>query len=440
MRCGNCGLARGNHSRSCECVPAWVWRNPEVMAAVGERDAQKVIQFLRRRVKSLSQESLARMCGVSQSTVNRAEAGKGLTDRRKANEALQGLGAPLEQAVTESASSGAPRSHRRIPQVGPILNVNELAHTLIGHAAPSSSPPEPFSLTGLSQEVRRVKAAYQACRYTEAAGRLPRILRHLGQTPSDLEEEARRLWLQARADAYHVTASVLLKCDERGLAWLAADRSHQAAQATQDPVLVGSSVRVYVRALMRERHYRTAADLAVSTAEQLEPPVGSSSTASAVSVYGSLMLIGAVAAARQEERTRALSLLDEAEQAARRLGGDHNHRWTAFGPTNVLLHRVSTAVELGDAGQAVHQARRIDTTRVAPVEREVVLHLDTARAFAQWGKLREAHEALTTAERLAPEELKERPMVHRLVDELRTRSTGHLKRDFVHLADRVGVV
>jgi transcriptional regulator with XRE-family HTH domain len=65
------------------------------MAAVRERDAQRVIQFLRRRVKPLSQEALARMCGVAQSTVARAETGTGLSDRRKAVEALRGLGAPL---------------------------------------------------------------------------------------------------------------------------------------------------------------------------------------------------------------------------------------------------------------------------------------------------------------------------------------------------------
>ncbi len=439
MRCGNCGRVRGGHRGACECVPAWVWCDPEVVAAVHERDAQWVIQFLGLRVEGLSQEALAGMCGVAQSTINRAEAEKGLTDRRKAYEALQGLGAPLEEPVTASASSEPPRSHHRIPQVGPILNLNELTRTLIGHATPSPGHLETSSLTRLSQEVRRIKAAYQACRYTETASRLPRVLRHLDQEPSVLGEEAHNRWLQVRADAYHVTASVLLKCDEQGLAWLAADRSHQAAQASQDPVLVGSSARVYVRALMRERHYRTATDSAVSTAERLNHPT-SSSTASAVSVYGSLMLIGAVAAARHEDRARALSLLDEAAQTASRLGGDHNHRWTAFGPTNVLLHRVSTAVELGDAGQAVHQARQIDPARVPLMERKVVLHLDTARAYTQWGKLREAHTALTTAERLAPEELKERPMVHRLVDELRTRSTGHLKRDFVQLADRVGVV
>ncbi|WP_236572315.1 helix-turn-helix transcriptional regulator [Nocardiopsis sp. FR4] len=64
-----------------------------MIGAVRERDAQAVVRFLRRRVRSLSQEALARMCGVAQSTITRAEAGRGLTDRRKAMEALRGLGA-----------------------------------------------------------------------------------------------------------------------------------------------------------------------------------------------------------------------------------------------------------------------------------------------------------------------------------------------------------
>jgi len=147
MRCGNCGRVRDGHRGACECVPAWVWRDPEVVAAVHERDAQWVIQFLRLRVKGLSQEALAGMCGVAQSTINRAEAGKGLTDRRKAYEALQGLGAPLEEPVTASASSESPRSHHRIPQVGPILNLNELTRTLIGHATPSPGHLETSSLS-----------------------------------------------------------------------------------------------------------------------------------------------------------------------------------------------------------------------------------------------------------------------------------------------------
>ncbi|MFE9244956.1 helix-turn-helix domain-containing protein [Nocardiopsis sp. NPDC006938] len=79
-----------------------------MLTAVRERDAQRVIQFLRRRVKNLSQEALAGMCGVAQSTINRAEAGKGLTDRRRAVEALQGLGAPLENEDRVMPLTGFP--------------------------------------------------------------------------------------------------------------------------------------------------------------------------------------------------------------------------------------------------------------------------------------------------------------------------------------------
>lgn len=95
MRCGNCGRDRDGPREVCECIPSWVWRDPEMVAAVRERDAQRVVQLLRRWVKNLSQEALARMCGVAASTITRAEAGRGLTDRRRAYEALQGLGAPL---------------------------------------------------------------------------------------------------------------------------------------------------------------------------------------------------------------------------------------------------------------------------------------------------------------------------------------------------------
>ncbi|MEV6820995.1 XRE family transcriptional regulator [Nocardiopsis dassonvillei] len=319
-----------------------------------------------------------------------------------------------------------------------MLNLDELASALTPHAMPPSMSTRPFSLTELAGEARQAKADYQGCRYTAASGRIPRVLNALEQAEPVHDDTIRRHLNRVKADAYHVAASVLLKCDERGLAWLAADRSFRAAEATHDPVLIGSSSRVYVRALMRERRYRAAVDLAVSGAERVHRQARPSTSAS-LSVYGSLLLSGAVAAAKREDRDSSLSLLDEATDAARRLGGDHNHRWTAFGPSNVLLHRVSTAVELGDAGQAVEQARRVRLEHVHLSERRVVLHVDTARAFTQWGKLREAYTELTAAESLAPEELKERPMAHRLIEELRARSSGHLKRGLTQLADRVGV-
>ena len=51
-------------------------------------------------------------------------------------------------------------------------------------------------------------------------------------------------------------------------------------------------------------------------------------------------LVGAVALAEWE-------LLDHADQTAGRLGGDYNAYWTAFGPTNVISHRIRAAFALG---------------------------------------------------------------------------------------------
>jgi hypothetical protein len=43
---------------------------------------------------------------------------------------------------------------------------------------------------------------------------------------------------------------------------------------------------------------------------------------------------------------------------------DHQSlRWTAFGSTNVKLHRVHVAVTLGDAGTALDVARTVDVSK-----------------------------------------------------------------------------
>ena len=82
-------------------------------------------------------------------------------------------------------------------------------------------------------------------------------------------------------------------------------------------------------------------------------------TVDSVAVYGALLLRGAIAAARAEDRDTAGTMLDEAERAAARLGQDGNDRWTGFGPNNVLQHRVTVALDLGDAGTAIAFARQV---------------------------------------------------------------------------------
>ena len=97
--------------------------------------------------------------------------------------------------------------------------------------------------------------------------------------------------------------------------------------------------------------------------------------------------------------------LAEAEQTAQRLGHDANHMWTAFGPTNVAIHRVSAAMELGDVQIAADQGPRVDTSTL-PLERRVRHTLELARAYSAQNRTDEALALVLDAEELAPEQVR----------------------------------
>jgi hypothetical protein len=111
------------------------------------------------------------------------------------------------------------------------------------------------------------------------------------------------------------------------------------------------------------------------------------------------------------------------------VGHDGNAHWTAFGPTNVELHQVAAAVCLGDAGAAIDLASHVDLTPIALAERKAAFVIDVEHAITQWGKYDKALDAVRTAESYAPEEVRSRRSVHRLIGEIAERSPIRLQRD-----------
>ncbi|MDA2809048.1 helix-turn-helix transcriptional regulator [Nocardiopsis sp. RSe5-2] len=458
-------------------VPAWAWEREEARGLLQARDVPGLLRFAQ-RFGGASQTRLASATGISQGRISeilngrktvvafevyeRVAEGIGMPDTARM---LFGL-APKDVAAFTANRPPATQAEQAVPPqfaplreeadedvrrrdfvglagatlfqaaTGPALSFDDIAAALTRYAGPpAAGPAARYDVAGLSKDVHRAKAGYQACHYTAVAKRLPQLLSRLDDAASALEGDERLRVHTLRAEAYHVAASVLLKTEERGLAWLAADRSMRAARDSENPTTAGASARVLTRALMRDRHYRAAADFASDAAQRVAEGT-EEHTPDSLSVYGALLLSGSVAAAQREDRAQALILLEEAEDAGRRLGGDHNYQWTAFGPTNVLLHRVNAAVELGDAGSAIDYARRIDLDNIDVTERKAMLFVDASRAYSQWGKLDKAYQALATAERIAPEELATRPMVRGLLDDLRSRSTGHLHTSITELAER----
>jgi hypothetical protein len=285
----------------------------------------------------------------------------------------------------------------------------------------STKPAAPGALTAALSEVRR---AYQHSRYGAAVVALPDLLANVQRVRADIEGQQ---VAALEAEAYQVASGLLLKCGEPALAAIAAERCRTAAERSEDELAIACGARAFAHCLMASGHASEGAELAVNFADRLAAHV-SMRTPEALSVYGALLLRGAIAAARKEDRDQAYDLLDSAERAADLVGADLNLRWTAFGPANVLAHRVAVAVDLGDAGSAVAYAKKIEMATLELPERKAMVLLDTARALTQWGKLERAFDAIRQAERFAPEEVRRRPSVHQMIVELSQRSPAPLQR------------
>jgi hypothetical protein len=157
---------------------------------------------------------------------------------------------------------------------------------------------------------------------------------------------------------------LLGKVGEADLAWIASERGLAAAHRSDNPVIVGSLFRSVTHSLLSNGRHSAAVQLTADAADYLRPFLGQAS-AELLAIYGTLCLAGSMAAARNEDRssTQDQDLLQEADQAARRIGRDGNWMWTAFGPTNVSIHRVATSMEFGDVQIAVDLGPRLDWTR-----------------------------------------------------------------------------
>jgi hypothetical protein len=193
--------------------------------------------------------------------------------------------------------------------------------------------------------------------------------------------------------------------------------------------------------LLRADQPEEAEHVAVGMATALEPHTRSDAPV-VVSLAGALWLIASVVAGRRTDRWEAQARLDRAEALSGLLGQDANHAWTAFGPTNVAIHRVSVAAELGDAGEALRVAAAVETSRLPEglASRRAQVHLDLAWAQAQRKRDAEATLHLLDAERIAPEAIRHNIIAQELVREMLARGNRTQTTALAALARRAGLL
>lgn len=465
-------------------IPGSIWNRPDMLAALQSRDIAHVFRLVRQHA-GMSQTAIGSLIGMSQGKVSGIMAGnqqvttldvyERIADGlRLPDTARTTLGlAPRKISARDGSDSGVPatigstRSVERDPRpeeggavrrrefvgltgaalFGAILaatepapdpagsGIDDLATALTEAPLPTT---EPADLARLTSTVNAAKRKYQACKYGEVLTILPPLLRSLRTASSAVDGIYQRKTQALTAEAYHVAASILLKQGDKGLAWLAADRSVSAAQLSDVPLMIGSSARIITHALMDGGHHRAAASNASGAAQRMDAAL-TQPTADDLSVYGSLLLRGSIAAAHNGDRHTSTELLDQAEQAGGRLGHEGNHMWTAFGPNNVLCHRVSAALRFGDAGTAIEYARRVDLEALPINERKAVLLLDVTRAFLMWGKHDQALHTIQAAGQIAPEEITGRPRTRQLVGDLVATAPISVRREAREFADAHGI-
>lgn len=395
---------------------------------IGER-----IAWYRRR-RGMSQEVLAGLVGRTVDWLSKVENDRIPLDRLSVIKTVaEALDVSLGDLLAEpSLVDWTPDSgHRTVPALrDALLDYRRIA--LFDRSGPVG---EAILVERLTRDVADLWEVYQASRFGYVTARLPWLLARAHATAEERSTDpgAQRLL----GLSYQLAAVQLTKLGEAELAWIAADRGLVAAQHSDDLAVTGSLARSVVHALLSAGKYTEAVRLTGDTADLLRPGLAAP-TPEITSVYGTLFLAGAMAAARAEDRATTRTFLAEADTAADRLGRDANYLWTAFGPTNVDIHRVATAGELGDVQVAIDLGPRVDTSPL-PMERRIRHALELARAYSLWNRLDDALAILLDAERLAPEQVRYHYLGRQLTLTWLRRSRGKPSTMLLALARRLHV-
>lgn len=421
-------------------------------------DAGNIVRAARLMV-GMTLADLGRLCGYSASQISRYERGiQPLTDvilLRRFAEALAiphelfGLTSPahvqgtrhadIKSALPPTAGPNVVRNFRREDGDDPVRRRELLAGAAGLASAAFVSPAAsrvrtaddlsagledllygrtagPVPATTLQTAIAAKREDFQAARYDRLAAGLSGLVGTAIATRQCAGSDRQGVTSSLLAEAYIVAANFVVKLNDDPLALTLADRALQSAEAGDDPLTVADARRAVATALRRTGRRAKARDLLVSAASDIEPARHASPEQ--LSMYGTLLEVAAYTAAIDGNRSAASEFIAEAKAAATRLGRDANYRYTVFGPANVTLYQISIAEVLGDIGTAIEHAKTLTPAAIPTAERRGRYWIDVARAYHQWNKPVPCYRALLAAERAAPAEVRYRPPVHRMAEDL----------------------
>ena len=403
------------------------------MQVVGDR-----IAYHRKRL-GLSQVEFAGLVGRSESWVSQVERGVRPVDRMSV---LQKVADVLSVPVTElRADDEQPQDTGERPEAFDTIRSALTGHPAIGTVLGAAQ--RAVSRDALDEMCKRHSEVWElvhAGRYTKLAPVLASLIPDLESAARNAQSEELRISArELLTDTYQAAAAALSKLGETDAAWIAADRAGLIAESIGEPLAVAASMFRMAHVFLSLGRIDQAQQVANATSQALKSTIDRESTPEALSLYGAFHLVLAIAAARDNDRSAAYDHLDIARDISIRVGQDRNDYGTEFGPSNVAIHAVGVAVELGDAGHALDLAREVNTEQLSPERRSRYL-IDLAVAHAMRRQIGEALRDLQEAETIAPEQTRTHRVARDVARDLLQLSSLRPRPELRELAERFGVL
>jgi transcriptional regulator with XRE-family HTH domain len=384
---------------------------------------------VRRQLRGWSIRYAADRAGLSHSTLSRIEKGRVSVDNRFT---IAGIAAALECPVAEL--TGQPGTPADRDAAAARAAAPAILQALIETDLSQDPTTTPRPIEALEQEAALIGTLRLGCDYTRAARLLPPLLRETHAATRGPDRQTALRLLARTAD----TASFVVRYIGYPVeSYLAAKLGRQAAEALEDPVILGLTTWSLIHAATGCGAYGRALTLAEREADTMQRHVDASGGAE---MLGQLFMSRAFAAYATGQRGDAQTWIRRAVPLAERTGDSHK-LGLMFGPTNIRLWQISMETDGGEPGRAVEIARDTDPAAAGmSISRQVAFWSDTARALGRLRQDREAVRMLLHAERLSPLRVHSSPLIQEaaraLLDRAQRRAGG---RELRGLCERMGL-
>jgi transcriptional regulator with XRE-family HTH domain len=391
-------------------------------SAIGER-----IKQLRNNAL-MTQDDLAAAAGVSTDVIRKLEQGRRHTASIRS---LHRIAAALDVGLGELL--GRESMPNAAPDAGvvalrqAVADVTDLLGDVDG---------EPLSLRDAERSVTYLWGTYWSGKWDQLTGLIPQALIGLRAMLHAADATTRPKAAEQLAWCYSVAAATLTHLRQPDAGFLAARRALDFAAGGEDALLAAVLKGAVSWQLLVSGRFLDAERVAIRTAASIEPH--GEVPAQTLSVYGSLLVQVANAAARDGRSAIAADFLESAREVAQRVAADRMDYEIPFGLSLVTMQTVDVGVVTEDYPAALDAASRMPTNPGLPVASRCRHLADRACAHANLGQEEQALALLLTAEGMSPDWIRHQTLVRAVIGDLLT-AERRRSTPLRELAKRIGV-